>query len=98
MLRTTGSIIRHAPGVALIGDAAAASDPCWGCGLSLTLSEVRCLRDCLISESDWTKATERYAVEHDRYYGILRGLENWWAELLWTVGPLADGISAFDDS
>ena len=77
-------------GIALIGDAAAASDPCWGCGLSLTLSDVRCLRDCLINESDWTKAAEQYATEHDRYYGVLRGLEQWWAELLWTVGLLAD--------
>lgn len=30
-------------GVVLIGDAAAASDPCFGCGLSLTLRDVRVL-------------------------------------------------------
>jgi menaquinone-9 beta-reductase len=35
--------------MALIGDAAAASDPSWGEGLSLTLRDVRLLRDSLIA-------------------------------------------------
>ena len=35
----------YANGVALIGDAAATSDPTWGQGLSLTLRSVRTLRD-----------------------------------------------------
>jgi 8-oxo-dGTP pyrophosphatase MutT (NUDIX family) len=33
-------------GVVLVGDASATSDPSWGCGLSLTLRDVRVLRDC----------------------------------------------------
>jgi 2-polyprenyl-6-methoxyphenol hydroxylase-like FAD-dependent oxidoreductase len=78
------------PGIVLIGDAAASSDPCWGCGLSLTLFDVRHLRDCLLNDSDGTRAAEQYATEHDRYYGALRGLEKWSEELLWSVGPVAD--------
>jgi menaquinone-9 beta-reductase len=77
-------------GIVLIGDAAAASDPSWGCGLSQTLTDVRHLRDHLLSESDWTKAAEQYALDHDAYYGALRGLEKWWEELMWASGPTAD--------
>src|SRR4030095_2328187 len=36
-------------GVALMGDAAAASDPTWGQGLCLTVRDVRVLRDQLLS-------------------------------------------------
>src|SRR5207245_1348633 len=61
-------------GVALIGDAAAASDPSFGCGTSLTLRDVRVLRDHLLANDDWNKAAEAYAAEHDRYYGALHRL------------------------
>src|SRR5262245_19318966 len=43
----------HREGVALIGDAAAATDPTFGDGLSLTLRDVRTLRDRLLGTSDW---------------------------------------------
>ena len=43
-------------GVVLIGDAAAASDPVWGSGLSLTLRDVRVLRDHLLANTDWHAA------------------------------------------
>jgi 2-polyprenyl-6-methoxyphenol hydroxylase-like FAD-dependent oxidoreductase len=36
-------------GVALVGDAAAVSDPSWGQGLSMTLRDVRVLRDQLLA-------------------------------------------------
>jgi menaquinone-9 beta-reductase len=49
-------------GVVLIGDAAASSDPCFGCGLSLTLRDVRMLRDCLLATDDWSVAARRYAA------------------------------------
>jgi 2-polyprenyl-6-methoxyphenol hydroxylase-like FAD-dependent oxidoreductase len=39
-------------GVALIGDAAATSDPTFGCGLSLTLRDVRVLSNLLLTEAD----------------------------------------------
>src|SRR6266850_1273553 len=53
-------------GVALIGDAAAANDPTYGQGLSLTVRDVRVLRDCLLSHIDWDAAGHTYAEEHDR--------------------------------
>src|SRR5439155_67663 len=58
-------------GVALVGDAAAASDPTWGQGMSLTLRDVRTLRDRLVADDDWTAAGHAYAAEHDRYYGVV---------------------------
>ncbi len=77
-------------GVVLIGDAAAASDPCYGCGLSLTLLGVRHLRDCLLSTEDWRAAVDQYAHQHDRCYGVVRRITNWLTELLWSTGPAAE--------
>ncbi len=77
-------------GIALIGDAAAASDPDFGAGLSLTLLDVVHLRDCLCATSDWRDGIRRYAQEHDDSYGAFHEVERCWAELLWSVGPEAD--------
>src|SRR5262249_4065122 len=55
-------------GVALVGDAAATSDPTWGQGMSLTLRDVRVLRDALLGDDDWERAGHAYAAEHDRHY------------------------------
>ncbi|MBI2153230.1 MAG: FAD-dependent monooxygenase [Candidatus Rokubacteria bacterium] len=84
----------HRQGVALIGDSAAASDPSWGCGLSLTLRDVRVLRDQLLAKTDWEAAAGAYAEEHDRYYGALHRLEGWFTELLYEVGAEADARRA----
>ena len=46
-------------GVVLVGDAAGASDPSWGSGLSRTLRDVRLLRDALIADNDWPLAQMR---------------------------------------
>jgi 2-polyprenyl-6-methoxyphenol hydroxylase-like FAD-dependent oxidoreductase len=77
-------------GVALIGDAAAASDPSWGCGLSLTLRDVRVLRDCLLANNDWDAAAADYAQRHDVYYGALHRIEDWLTQLMYETGELAD--------
>jgi menaquinone-9 beta-reductase len=77
-------------GVVLIGDAASASDPCFGCGLSLTLLGVRQLRDCLLANEDWDVAIDQYAREHDHSYGALRRVTNWFTELLYSAGHAAD--------
>lgn len=77
-------------GVVLVGDAAAASDPCYGCGLSLTLLGIRQLRDCLVASEDWGAAIHRYACEHDRSYGVVRRVTNWLTELLYSTGHAAD--------
>jgi 2-polyprenyl-6-methoxyphenol hydroxylase-like FAD-dependent oxidoreductase len=77
-------------GVALIGDAAASSDPSWGSGLSLTLADVEHLANALKSSTDWNAALEQYAKQHDDYYGALNRILRWMTELNWTPGPEAD--------
>jgi menaquinone-9 beta-reductase len=81
-------------GIALIGDAAAASDPSHGQGLSLTLRDVRVLRDRLIEASDWDAAGHAYAAEHDRYYSTLRMAEEWITAMFFTGGPEAEARRA----
>jgi 2-polyprenyl-6-methoxyphenol hydroxylase-like FAD-dependent oxidoreductase len=79
-----------ADGVALIGDAAALSDPTWGMGLALAFRDVRVLSDQLLASDDWNAAVHAYATEHDRHYSAIRTAENWHAELLLTAGPQAE--------
>jgi len=81
-------------GIVLIGDAAAASDPTWGCGLSLTLRDARVLRDQLLATTDWQAAASAYAIEHDRYYASLHRLEDWLTVLMYDIGPEADARRA----
>jgi menaquinone-9 beta-reductase len=81
-------------GVALVGDAAASSDPTYGQGLSLTLRDVRVLRDALLATDDWDAAGHAYAKEHDRYYGTLHTFEDWFTKIFMEVGPDADAVRA----
>ncbi|MFO0993248.1 MAG: FAD-dependent monooxygenase [Hyphomicrobiales bacterium] len=60
----------------LIGDAAGASDPVWGCGLSRTLRDVRLLRDRLLDDPDWGAAAKAYAADHDDFFQRLRRVEH----------------------
>jgi menaquinone-9 beta-reductase len=57
----------YSNGIALIGDAAATSDPSWGQGMALTLRDVRTLRDALVADENWKIAGHAYAEAHDRY-------------------------------
>jgi 2-polyprenyl-6-methoxyphenol hydroxylase-like FAD-dependent oxidoreductase len=77
-------------GVALVGDAAASTDPSWGQGLSLTCRDARVLRDALVANDDWDAAGHAYAAEHDRYFAIEHTVENWLSEFFYTTGPEAD--------
>lgn len=77
-------------GVVLIGDAAAATDPAWGRGLSRTLRDVRLLRDRLLAEPDWQRAAKAYAGDHDDFYGRMRRLEAMETTLLFERGEEAD--------
>jgi menaquinone-9 beta-reductase len=81
-------------GVALIGDAAGASDPAFGMGLGLALYDVRTLRDLLLSSDDWDTMAHAYAAEHGRYFGAVHRVENWLTELVYSVGPEADARRA----
>jgi 2-polyprenyl-6-methoxyphenol hydroxylase-like FAD-dependent oxidoreductase len=78
-------------GVVLVGDAAGASDPSWGSGLSRTLRDVRLLRDALIAEKDWRLAADVYAEQHDEFWERLHDVERLTAAALMSVGP--DGAS-----
>jgi len=81
-------------GLALIGDAGAASDPTWGEGLSLVMRDVRVLRDNLLSYDDWDAAGHAYAEEHDRHYGVIHTLDNWLSEFFLTLSPEAEARRA----
>jgi menaquinone-9 beta-reductase len=76
--------------VALIGDAAATNDPSWGCGLALSLRDARVLLDSLLSHPDWMAGAEAYASQHDAYYGAMRTLQLWMAELFYGLGARAE--------
>ena len=76
-------------GIALIGDAAATSDPCWGQGLSLTLRDVRVLRDALIADNDWDRAGHAYAAQHDHYYHAVHAYEDLLTEFFYGTSPEA---------
>jgi 2-polyprenyl-6-methoxyphenol hydroxylase-like FAD-dependent oxidoreductase len=80
----------YCDGIVLVGDAAATSDPTHGQGLSLTLRDVRVLRDALLAETDWDRAGHAYAAEHDRHYAPIHTCEGWLTQLFLTLGPEAD--------
>jgi 2-polyprenyl-6-methoxyphenol hydroxylase-like FAD-dependent oxidoreductase len=84
----------YARGVALIGDAAAASDPSYGQGLSLTMRDARVLTDNLLGTDDWGAAANAYAADHDRYYANTHNVERWFTELFLARGPEADAKRA----
>jgi 2-polyprenyl-6-methoxyphenol hydroxylase-like FAD-dependent oxidoreductase len=81
-------------GVVLIGEAAAAPDPSFGSGLSLTMRDVRVLRDHLIENPDWATAAGRYAAAHDLYYASIHRQHDWARALYYAVGPEADALRA----
>ena len=84
----------YGAGIALVGDAAAASDPCWGQGLSLTLRDIRVLRDFLLADEDWDRAGRAYAREHDRYFRALNTWEDWFTSFFYDRGEQADALRA----
>jgi menaquinone-9 beta-reductase len=81
-------------GVALVGDAAATTDPTWGQGLSLTLRDVRVLRDALLAHGDWDAAGHAYAATHDGYYEKVRTTNSWFTWIFLKPGPEADALRA----
>ena len=58
--------------------------------MSMTLRDVRLLRDKLLGEEDWEAAGHAYAKEHDRCYGVIHKVENWFAEMFMEIGPEAE--------
>ena len=76
-------------GVVLIGDAAGATDPAWGEGLSRTLRDVRLLRDWLWSDDDWDRMASAFAEDHDAFFSRMLRLGAMRAQLLFEAGPEA---------
>ncbi len=77
-------------GIALVGDAAASSDPSWGQGLGMTLRDVRVLRDHLLANEDWDAAGHAYAAEHDRHARATHLANTWYSQLYLETGRKAD--------
>ena len=76
-------------GLAVVGDAAGVSDPTWGMGISLALRDARTLATALRESEDPQFAAARYARLHDRYFEVIRTVEDWQSELLFTPGEAA---------
>lgn len=81
-------------GIALIGDAAGATDPSWGCGLSKTMMDVELLSKRLLESSDWDTALAKYGADHDDKFGKLHDILSWFTQLFWTPGPEGDARRA----
>ncbi len=76
-------------GVALVGDAAATTDPTYGQGLSFALRAARVLRDELTNNSDWEAAGHRYAEQHQRSFHACHTVEGWMRTLFQDPSPQA---------
>ena len=90
--RTTCAESAYRNEVALIGDAAANTDPTWGQGLSMALRDARVLKEYLLANDDWDTAGRAYAEARQEYFGVVHTMENWQTQLLMNTGPEADSI------
>lgn len=81
-------------GIALIGDAAASTDPSYGQGQSLSAMDARVLRDQLLDHDDWDVAGHAYASAHDGYHAAVREYTDFLYQMFYTVGPAADARRA----
>jgi 2-polyprenyl-6-methoxyphenol hydroxylase-like FAD-dependent oxidoreductase len=77
-------------GIALIGDAAATSDPAYGQGVSLTLRDVRTLSEQLLTNSDWEAAGDQYASEHRHCFSVIHTSCGWLRMVFQEQGAEAD--------
>jgi 2-polyprenyl-6-methoxyphenol hydroxylase-like FAD-dependent oxidoreductase len=81
-------------GVALVGDAAGATDPTWGQGLSVTPRDVRVLAENLLGSDDRDAAGHAYARARDSYFQSSLSVEGWLFEFFLTDGPEANARRA----
>jgi len=81
-------------GVALVGDAAGASDPTWGQGLSMTARDVRVLAEHLLDSDDWDAAGHAYARTRDKYFKACVTVEGWQFDFFFAQGQQADARRA----
>ena len=90
--RTTWVDPAYRNGVALVGDAAANTDPTWGQGLSMAFRDARVLKEQLLAHDDWDVAGWAYAEARKQHFGAVHAMENWQTQLLMDTGPEADAI------
>lgn len=76
-------------GVALIGDAAATSDPSPGQGMAISFRDARVLRDHLLATPDWDRAADAYASEHDNYFATCHTATVWQRQVFQEQTPEA---------
>lgn len=76
-------------GVALLGDAAATTDPTFGQGMPTALRDARVLRDALLVHSDWHEAGKQYARLRDIYFHCSHKVCGWLRTLFQDPGPEA---------
>jgi 2-polyprenyl-6-methoxyphenol hydroxylase-like FAD-dependent oxidoreductase len=77
-------------GVVLVGDAAGASDPSLGHGLSVTLRDARELRDLLLDKRDWDRAIQEFAARRSAYHALVREYARWHVTIHVEAGPDAE--------
>lgn len=88
--RTTWTESAYMKGVALVGDAAANTDPTWGQGLSMSFRDARVLKELLLSHDDWDAAGQAYSEARNEYFSVVHSMEKWQTQLLMETGPEAD--------
>ncbi|HXZ87358.1 MAG TPA: FAD-dependent monooxygenase [Candidatus Binataceae bacterium] len=81
-------------GIALVGDAAGATDPTWGQGLSMTSRDVRVLAENLLGSDDWDTAGHAYASTRDKYFNACMTIEDWEFDFFFGQGQEADARRA----
>jgi 2-polyprenyl-6-methoxyphenol hydroxylase-like FAD-dependent oxidoreductase len=79
-------------GVALVGDAAQTSDQTWGQGLSITMRDIRLLRDELLASDDWEAAGHAYAEAANQAFDDVRTLEGWLTTIMMDQGAEATAM------
>jgi len=52
------------------------------------------LRNLLLAYKDWDTAGHAYAAEHDRHYGVIHTVDNWFTEMFHGIGPEAEARRA----
>lgn len=77
-------------GVVLVGDAAGATDPSQGHGLSLAFRDARELSEALRDDGDWIRAAATFAARRETYAAPLRAHAAWAGILTVEQGPEAD--------
>ena len=92
--RTTWAESAYRNGVALVGDAAANTDPTWGQGLSTALRDARVLKERLLEGDDWDSSGRAYTEARQEYFDVVHAMENWQTRLLMDTGEDADATRA----